>query len=229
MVEVIPAILAKDFRELNEKILLFGNVAPIIQLDVCDGDFVPNKSWPLSEIDGNDVQKILDEEEGMPYWQKVNFEFDLMVKNAHENFLFWSRLGAKRLVFHVEAEGDFDKFKEFLQGLDMYTRENIDFGIAIGTTTRVENLKGIISNVDFVQCMGIEHIGFQGQDFDPRVLEQIKLLRAEYPELIISVDGSVNEDTAKSLVEAGASRLVVGSALLESLDVRETIKELENL
>jgi ribulose-phosphate 3-epimerase len=152
-----------------------------------------------------------------------------MVENAHTQFEFFTRLGAKRIIFHIEAETDQVKFKEFLEGLDMYTRENIEIGVAINTTTPIEKLAPIISYIDFVQCMGIEHIGSQGQPFDEKALTQISSLRREYPELIISVDGSVNERTASSLVKAGANRLVVGSALISSLDVRETIKNLENL
>jgi len=77
--------------------------------------------------------------------------------------------------------------------------------------------------------MGIEHDGKQGEPFDERAIDHIKELRKTYPELIISIDGSVNESTAPLLVEAGANRLIVGSALLHSLDMRETIRELENL
>ena len=152
-----------------------------------------------------------------------------MIENAEEQFEFFTRLGAKRIVFHIEAELDKDKFKEFLEGLDMYTKENIEIGVAINTTTSIEELKPYISLVDFVQCMGIAHDGKQGEPFDERVLAHISGLRAIYPELIISVDGSVNEKTAPLLVQAGANRLVVGSALMASLDVRETIKQLENL
>ena len=105
----------------------------------------------------------------------------------------------------------------------------IELGLAINTTTPLSAIEQYLDRIDFVQCMGIEHIGQQGEPFDPRVLEQIKSLRSIYPEIIISVDGSVNEDTAPLLVQAGANRLVVGSALIHSYDVRETIKFMENL
>ena len=111
----------------------------------------------------------------------------------------------------------------------MYTRENVEIGVALNTTTPIETIKPIISKVDFIQCMGIEKIGYQGEPFDERVLEQISELRKIYPELIISVDGSVNETTAPLLVKAGANRLVVGSAIMNSYDVRETIREFESL
>lgn len=229
MTEVIPAILVDNFIELKERLARVANLVRTVQIDICDGKFVSTTSWPMGANNAESVESILNEEDGLPFWDSVDFEFDLMVANAHLQFEFFTRLGAKRLVFHLEAEGDIDQFNEFLEGIDMYTRENIDIGVAINTTTSLEKLKNIIGNIDFVQCMGIEKIGHQGEPFDQRVLDQIKTLRAEYPELIISVDGSVNETTAPILVEAGANRLVVGSALMNNYDVRGIIKELENL
>lgn len=227
--EIIPAVLAKDFQELREHIARVMSVTRIIQIDICDGRFVDSTSWPMSPYDMESTERILAEEEGLPYWDSLDFEFDLMVRNAHEQFDFFVRLGARRIVFHIEAEGDLDAFKEFLEGMDMYTKENLDIGLALNTTTPVETLVPFISHIDFVQCMGIEHIGHQGEPFDERVLAQISTLRKMYPELIISVDGSVNEETAPLLVNAGANRLVVGSALLHSYDVRETMRDLQNL
>lgn len=229
MTEVIPAILVEDFEELRASISRVVSVARTVQIDICDGKFTPYASWPMQVSDEGSVYNILNEEEGLPYWDSLDFEFDLMVINAHEQFEFFTRLGAKRIVFHIEAELDKTKFKEFLEGMDMYFRENIQLGVAINTTTPISELDPIISHIDFVQCMGIENIGHQGEPFDERALDQVKSLRASYPELIISVDGSVNEKTAPLLVSAGANRLVVGSALMKSLDIRETIKNLENL
>lgn len=229
MTEVIPAILVEDFEELRASISRVVNVASIVQVDICDGKFTPYATWPMQASDQASVQGILNEEEGLPFWDSLDFEFDLMVINAHEQFEFFTRLGAKRIIFHIEAELDKTKFKEFLEGLDMYTKENIQIGVAINTTTSINELSQIISYVDFIQCMGIEQIGHQGEPFDERALDQISALRSAYPELIISVDGGVNEKTAPYLVKAGANRLVVGSALISSLDVRETIKNLESL
>jgi ribulose-phosphate 3-epimerase len=113
-----------------------------------------------------------------------------------------------------------NKLKEFLEGLDMYTRDNIEIGIALNTTTDISEIESMISLVDFVQCMGIEKIGFQGEPFDERVLKHIKELRLRYPDVIISIDGSVNQNTAPLLVQAGVNRLVVGSLLMESYGKR---------
>ena len=228
MTEVIPAILAKDFEELREKLAKVVGVTHLVQVDICDGKFVPSISWPMGGRDERSVEAILAEEEGLPYWDSLDFEFDLMVRDAHKQFEFFTRLGAKRIIFHLEAE-DEQNFKEFLEALDMYTKDNIQIGLSLNTTTDIEKLSPFINLIDFVQCMGIAKIGYQGEPFDERVLEQIKGLRVKYPELIISIDGSVNETTAPLLVEAGVNRLVAGSLLMNCYDVKETIKELESL
>ncbi len=229
MTEIIPAVLPRDFNDLRNSLAKVAGIAKTIQIDVCDGIFVSARTWPMNPHDRESVEPILAEEEGLPFWDSVDFEFDLMVKNAREQFDFFIRLGAKKIIFHIEAEEPIESFKEFLEGIDMYTRDAVEIGIAINTTTPIEKLATIISYVDFVQCMGIEHIGVQGEPFDARVLSQIKELRTLYPELIISVDGSVNEETAPLLKEAGANRLVVGSALMKSFDIRETMSELKSI
>ncbi len=229
MAKVIPAILVENFQELKESLSQYINVFSLAQIDICDGNFVDSVSWPMHADDEKSVASILEEEEGMPFWDKIDFEFDLMVKNAHKQFEFFIRLGAKRIIFHIEAEENKEEFKEFLEGIDVYIRENIEIGLALNTTTSIEELKSFISHVDFIQCMGIEKIGFQGQEFDERVLKQISNLREKYPELTISVDGSVNRNTAKPLVEAGANRLVIGSALNEGDDIKESLSYFESL
>lgn len=228
MIEITPAVIVNNIYELNEKLAKFVNITNLVQIDICDGKFVSSISWPMQQGDKSSIERVLEEEEGLPFWESLDFEFDLMVINAHKQFDFFARLGAKRIIFHIEAETETD-FKEFLESMDPYFKDNIQIGIAINTTTSIDKLAPFINHVDFVQCMGIEHIGFQGEPFDERVLKQIKELRNKYPEMKISVDGSVNENTAPLLIEAGADRLVIGSALLQSFDIRETIKEFENL
>ena len=165
----------------------------------------------------------------MPFWEDIDFEFDLMVADAVENFDIYTKLSPKRIVFHIEAVGNLEEFKHFLEGIDVFIRDSIQIGLAINTTTPIEQIFPLVNDIDFVQCMGIEKIGFQGQDFDERVLSQIKALKEKFPDLIISVDGGVNFKTAPELIQAGVSRLIAGSLILKSQDIRETISELENL
>jgi ribulose-phosphate 3-epimerase len=228
MAEIIPAVLANNFSELNEKLSKFVNITKMIQMDICDGKFVSSTSWPMGRGDEESIERILNEEEGLPFWEDLDFEFDLMVLNAHKKFDFFARLGAKRMIFHLEAETE-DSFKEFLESVDPYFKDNLEIGLSINTTTDISKLDQFINLVDFVQFMGIEKIGFQGEPFDERVLGQIESLKKKYPEIKISIDGAVNENTAPLLIEKGADRLVIGSALLQSYDIRETYKDFENL
>lgn len=231
MIEVIPAILSQNYEDLKNKVALVRGVVPIVQIDMCDGIFVNNKTWPFATGGANDLhfQRILNEEEGMPFWEDIDFELDLMVSDAVENFDIYTKLSPKRIVFHIEAVGDLNEFKNFIEGMDVYIRDAIQIGLAVDIKTPVEQIFSLVNHVDFVQTMGIDKEGFQGQPFDEKVLDKIKILKEKFSDLIISVDGGVNFETAPALTSAGASRLVAGSLILKSQDIRETISGLENI
>ena len=77
--------------------------------------------------------------------------------------------------------------------------------------------------------MGIEKIGFQGQEFSEKVIDKIKELKKRKSEIIISVDGGVDLKNAPALIEAGATRLVSGSAILKSDNIKKTIEQFKEL
>lgn len=227
MVEIIPAILPKNYEDLKNKLALVRGHAPVVQIDICDGVFVKSQTWPFVGGDfDHHFQAILDEREGMPFWEDVDFELDLMVADAVQNFDIYTKLGPRRIIFHLEAVGDLVEFKDFVEGIDMYIRDAIEIGVAINTTTQVEDIFPLVNSVDFVQVMGIEHIGFQGQDFDPKCLDHIKALKEKFEDLIISVDGAVSLKTKDALIEAGTTRLVVGSAIFNTDDIIGAIESL---
>lgn len=223
--------MPRNYEDLKNRVALVRGIVPLVQIDICDGIFVKNQTWPYDEKD-NDISNfnlIMEEKEGMPFWEDIDFELDLMVVDAVENFSTYMKLGPKRIVFHIEAIGNISEFKDFLEGLDTYIRDTVQIGVAINTKTNIENIFPLVNYIDFVQCMGIEHIGFQGESFDEKVLEHIKTLKEKYPDIIISVDGSVNLDTAPDLIDAGAERLVIGSAIFKSNDIKETVDMFESL
>ncbi len=237
MAEIIPAILTKSYEELKDKVALVRGVVPVVQLDICDGVYTQSYTWPFRSTGADrefgdldfHAQAILNEQEGLPFWEDIDFELDLMVMDAVENFDFYVKFGPKRVVFHLEAQRDLKAFQDFLEGIDLYIRDTIQIGVAINTTTPIEKITPIVPHIDFVQCMGIEQVGFQGQDFDERVLDQVKTLKKKFSELTISVDGAVNEDTAQELVDAGADRLVIGSAIFRTSDIIGTVDMFKNL
>ena len=230
MAELIPAILTKDYEDLKNKIALVRGLVPLVQIDFCDGVFVPSQTWPFASGGNGDYhfQKIIQEVEGLPFWEDVDFEFDLMVADAIENFDTYMKLGPKRMVFHIEAFSDLENFKNFLEGIDPYIRDAIEIGVAINPTTPLEDLYPLIPHIDMVQCMAIARIGYQGEPFYEGALTHISTLREKYPDLLISVDGGVNLETGQRLVDAGATALCANSALFNSGDIIGTIEKFKS-
>ena len=239
MIEVIPAILPKNYEDLKNKIAMVRGIAPVVQVDICDGIFVKSLTWPFENPDKESgiastsldqhFKNIINEEEGLPFWEDVDFELDLMVHDAVENFDIYAKLGPKRILFHLEAVGDLEEFKQFIQGIDMYMRDMIEIGIALKPSTPLEDLYPLVNDIDCVQFMGNDKIGYQGVELEEKVLEKIKTLREKYSDLPISVDIGVNQATAPRLVEAGATKLVAGSAIFNSGDIIGTIENFQNL
>lgn len=221
MVEIIPAIMPKDYEDLDEALSLFVNVVPLVQLDIMDGKFVHPRTWPYPKDSHFDA--ITSEEEGMPWWEEIDFEVDLMVENPEVVVPKWVSAGARRIIVHLESMKDFEAIRGAVP------LEIVELGLAINTTTPASSLEPYLDRIDFVQCMGIARIGFQGEAFDERVLVQIEEIRKMNAEIPISVDGSVNFETARILADAGATRLVSGSAILESDDFVSAVYKLKNL
>jgi len=239
MIEIIPAILPKDLDDLRDHMATVSGLAPLVQIDVCDGKFVPSKSWPYIKGGMDEFARITAEDEGFPFWDSLDFEVDLMVKKPEEVVDSWVKAGAKRLVLHLESSGKILQTIEKLRA-DYGTAKEETFGLEIGVAVDIqtpnEELYEILdmideegdSIIDFVQFMGIDKVGFQGQEFDDQVLEKISDLRGAYPNIAISVDGGVNFDNAADLISAGATRLISGSAIFESGDITEAIHNLAN-
>lgn len=222
MIEIIPAIMPKTYDDLVEKMGLFAGVVSLIQVDVTDGKFTKNRTWPYNARDEH-FTKITTEDEGMPEWELLDFEVDLMVENPEDAVGKWVAAGARRIVVHIEGVSDFEAIRNAVP------EDVVELGLAINPSTPISSVEPYLDEVDFVQCMGIANIGFQGEAFDERVLKHIHALRALRPELPISVDGGVNFETARNLVDAGATRLVSGSAILKSGDVSHAVEEMRNL
>jgi len=237
--EIIPAVLVKNYDELKNKIALVRGVVSMVQIDICDGIFVSSVTWPFFARSTKGVGEdnvldqhflnILNEREGMPFWEDIDFELDLMVSDAVENFDIYTKLGPKRIIFHLEAIADRENFQEFLEGIDPYIRDAMEIGVAINPDTDIEEIFSIISCTDFIQFMGISHIGMQGEEFNEDVLEHISILKERFPHVIISVDGGVNLTTGEKLKEVGVDRLVSGSAIFNADDIIGKIEEFREL
>jgi ribulose-phosphate 3-epimerase len=228
MIEIIPALMPHNTRELEDGVRSVAKHVPIVQLDVMDGKFVPAKSWPY--IGGRlDFEALLKEERGLPQWDEVDYEIDLMVIEPDTAVDDWIRAGAARIIVHVESanaatiEKIVHKMRdEFGTGTRSADR-GIEFGLALGVQTSIDRILPHLEDIDFVQFMGIDRVGFQGEQLDERVLDTVRQFHNAHPEVILSVDGGVTHDNAHLLVDAGARRLVSGSAIFDSGSVSEAI------
>ena len=238
MAEIIPAILEKTFTGVTNKLEQVLGVTRTVQLDVCDGVFVPSLTWPYTapmfaeeplHYDDYFKQIVLGEGEvDMPMWEDFDFELDLMIADAKRLLPNLLTIGPSRIVFHAEAFSDLhSQMHELIRTIPPI----VEIGIAINPDTNPEILFPLIDEkiISFVQCMGISKIGYQGQMFADKVYDNLKMLRAKYPNLDLAVDGSVKIEFAKKLVDAGATRLVVGSAIFSAAKIADRIAEFERV
>jgi ribulose-phosphate 3-epimerase len=235
MTEIIPAIMPTSFDDLREKAEKVSGAVGLAQIDIMDGVFVASKSWPYTEGGVGKEPHFLalaKQDEGLPEWEDLDYEIDLMIAEPEKHIDEWLPLGASRLIFHIESIKDLDAFFAHdifkPEARSIGDQKVIELALAINPDTPLDAILPYISKVDFVQCMGIAKIGYQGQPFDERVLAQIHALRLQFPGMPISVDGGVNLETAHDLKGAGATRLVSGSAIFNADDVEGAIVALQN-
>lgn len=232
MVEIIPAIMPENLSDLREKVARVKGFVPLAQFDVMDGKFVPNKSWPYTPSGTREFQDFV-RQGGLPYWDEIEYEIDLMVAHPEVVVDDWISLGVRRIIIHIESAKDIGSIISSAEERLSYESGEgyclTELGLALGTETPNETLEPYIHDIDFVQLMGIGRIGYQGQSFDRRVLGKIRELLHAHPHLIISVDGGVSMETAPALVRAGATRLVSGSAIFKSTDIGRTITTFAHL
>lgn len=221
MIEIVPAILPRDLDDLASHLESIHGLARAVQIDVVDGRFAPTRTWPYE--DRESFESILSEAEGLPMWEDFDFEVDIMAEASREAALEWVRAGASRIVIHIESPDDrgaLEALQEFRE-----VEAAIEVGLAISLDTPIEKLDSLAHLGSFIQVMGIAHIGRQGEPFDDRAIMRIRELRQKYPTHVLSVDGGVRAENAQALVEAGATRLVAGSAIFDG-DARENFRTL---
>jgi len=232
MIEVIPAIMPNSYNDLLDKAGRVRGVVSCAQIDVMDGVFVPSVSWPYNKDGVSQFVSMVTRGDMLPFWDELDYEIDLMVEHPEHVVHNWIKLGARRIIVHLESiqtPKEITTLLEarFLDEEDFTGVPPVEFGIALGMESSFDTLMRYIYDVDVVQLMGIKKIGYQGQPFEESVIERIERLRKEYPHLIISVDGGVNLKTAPKLIKAGATRLVSGSVIFKSHDIRGTIFKLK--
>jgi len=199
---IIPAIIPSTLSDLRQLVSRLAGL-PEIHLDVVDGIFVPFISWPYNSQELPRVAK-----ESLDVF---SLEVDLMVSKPLSAAHNWIEAGADQLVFHVETIS-LASFKDFTDNT------NMTIGISSNNDTDFNIIKEYLPYADYVQVMGIGAIGTQGQPFDVRSLNRIAMIRENFPNLAISIDGSVNAETLPKLVSLKLNRYIIGSAIIKQDD-----------
>lgn len=210
---IIPAIIPRSLPHLRDMLERIRPCASAVQIDIIDGIFAPEASWPYRE--GGSPEEVAE------LTKDFVVEVDLMVSRPEEVLEAWR--GVSRIVVHLEST---ERMEDILAHR---ATAGYELGLAFDDDTPRAALEPYIQRVDFIQCMGIDQVGTQGEPFEPQVLKNIRALRAQFPDLFISVDGSVNRETIRALRAAGASRFVVGSAIFGAEDACAAYRELSVL
>ncbi len=204
MVEIIPALLPKSFAELESGLERLKGVAPFVQIDLVGSN-------------------VLAGQESIPFWEEFDFEADIMLPTPSHDVEACVQAGASRVVVHAAAKDA----RAALQKLQA-TREGsfaVAVGVALGAHDTPEVLQEYEGLYDYVQVMGIEHIGKQGEPFAEQSIALVVALRATYADLSIQVDGAAATHPYE-LAQAGANRLVVGSAIMHADNPRAELERL---
>lgn len=212
---VSPSVLSCDFGNLQRDVEMINNSqADWFHIDVMDGVFVPNISFgfPLIQAIKKHAKKPLD--------------VHIMIQNPDAYIHDFKTCGTDILTFHYEAVNHVHRTIQQIKG------EGMKAGIALNPHTSISNIKDVLSDLDMVLIMSVNP-GFGGQKFIPGAIDKVRELKEmilKYnSKCIIEVDGGVNLETGKLLVEAGADVLVAGSFVFNSSSPEQAIKDLKKL
>lgn len=229
MVEIIPAILEKEFSEIEKKVRQVSGLVDWVQIDIADNTLVPNTTF----LDPEPFKKLISGRKGIPDHTfaslsasarddiNVNFELHMMVKDPLMYLERFAKAGFKRFFAHIEG----DYVEDYIAAC---YKLGIETGLAIDGPTPFPKIQSFLDNIDAVLVMAIE-AGDSGRPFREDTVDKIKRIREIDLEIPIAVDGAMNLENAAKVVAAGATRINSNSYIFGAEDIKQAIDSLKNL
>jgi ribulose-phosphate 3-epimerase len=212
-VKIAPSILSADFGRLAQDIQAVEAAgADLIHVDVMDGRFVPNITiGPL-------VVEAVKRAASRP------LDVHLMIVEPERYVADFAKAGADIITVHQEA------CPHLHRTLQQIRAAGARPSVVLNPSTPLSSIEEVLSEVDMVLLMSVNP-GFGGQSFIPSTVDKVRRLRAmldarDLSHVDIEVDGGINADTARRVVEAGATVLVAGNAVFKSKDYAAAIASL---
>ena len=200
-IQISPSILSADFSQLGNEIKkLEQGGADMIHVDVMDGHFVPNLTI------GPPVIKSLRN------YTKLPFDVHLMISPVHKYIKDYADAGANIITIHPEAT---DNLKDSINHIRSFKKK---VGVSLNPDTEINTIVNLLNEIDLVLVMSV-FPGFGGQKFMPEVIDKIKNLKKLKEEknlnFDIEVDGGINFENKKLVIDAGANILVSGTTIFK--------------
>jgi ribulose-phosphate 3-epimerase len=209
---IAPSVLASDFANLQREITMLNeSEAEWIHVDIMDGVFVPNISMGLPVVDAinRHATKPLD--------------VHLMIVQPERYVEAFRAVGAANISVHAEA------CQHLHRNLQQIKALGCKAGVAINPHTPVQGLADVIGDIDVVCVMSVNP-GFGGQKFIEHTYRKVQMLKQLIVDAgastLIEIDGGVNLQNARRLLDAGADVLVAGSFVFQSADPKAVIRDL---
>jgi len=207
---ISPSVLSAFFKKkaVNKLNVTDCNY---IHIDVMDGLFVRNKSLAIKE-----VNRILVD-------NKKPLEVHLMVEDNIKYIIDFLEINPVTIIIHLET-------KDLGENIKFIKSNNIKCGIAIKPKTDINEVFPYLKDIDLVLIMSVEP-GYGGQEFIFNTLSKIKVLKEEIkyqnPNVLIEVDGGINENIVPQIEDSGADAIVVGSYIVKKRNYQEQINKLK--